>query len=184
MEAFEDLKSKWKDQKEFLVPKDGAKQILETLSGIRKGQRITNIILSLTVIVLIAFFFYISAFRFHTTMVGLLIMIGVLISRIMLEFFSIKRLKSMNPMSNASLYRQQITRYYDSRRRVHYIMTPIIVIAYCVGFYILLPGFEASLSTGFYNYIIISAIVLLVVLGFFIGKQIRQELTILRNLKA
>ena len=183
MEAFEDLKTQWKDQEEVLVPKEGAKQLIEKIAGIRKKQGFTNLVLSITVVVLIAFFFYISAYNFQTSMIGLLIMIGVLIMRIALEFFSIKKLRNMSLLANAAQYKQEIRKYYASRRKVHFISTPIIVIAYCIGFYILLPGFKASLSTGFYWYIIASAIVTLLVLSLFIGKQIQQELKILRNLK-
>lgn len=183
MEAFEDLKSQWKDQKEVSPPKDGIKQILETLSGIRKGQRLTNVILAITALVLIAFFFYISAFKFQTMMIGLLLMIGVLLVRIALELFSIYKLRNINPLASASQYTQQIVDYYGFRQKVHFMITPLILLAYCTGFYILLPGFKASLSTGFYNYIIVSAILVLVVLGLFIGKQILAELKVLRNLK-
>lgn len=183
MEAFEDLKSQWKDQKEVLAPKNGAKQIFETIAGIQKNQRGTNVILSLTALILIAFFFYISAFKFQTTMIGLLLMIGVLLLRIVLEVFSIRKLKNINPLTNASQYKQQIVEYYGFRKNVHFIITPIIVIAYGIGFYMLLPGFKVSLSAGFYTYIIASAIVVLVVLAFLVAKQIKQELKILRNLK-
>ena len=183
MGAFEDLKSQWKDQKEVSPPKDGVKQILETLSSIRKGQQLTNVILAITALVLIAFFFYISAFKFQPTMIGLLLMIGVLLIRIALEFFSIHKLRSIKPLADASQYTQQIVDYYGFRQKVHFIITPLILITYCIGFYILLPGFKTSLSTGFYSYIIVSAIVVLVVLGLFIGKQILKELKVLRNLK-
>lgn len=183
MEAFEDLKTQWNDQEEVLVPKEGAKQLIEKIAGIRKKQGITNLVLSITVVVLIAFLFYVSAFKFQTTMTGLLIMIGVLIIRIVLEFFSIKKLRNMSPIANASKYKQEITKYYDSRRIIHFMITPIIVTAYCIGFYILLPDFKASLSTGFYWYIIGSAIVTLIVLSLFVGKKIQQELKLLGNLK-
>lgn len=183
MEAFEDLKTQWNDQEEILVPKEGAKQLIEKIAGIRKKQGITNLVLSITVVVLIAFFFYVSAFKFQTTMTGLLIMIGVLIIRIVLEFFSIKTLRNMSAIANASKYKQEITKYYDGRRIIHFMITPIIVIAYCIGFYILLPNFKVSLSTGFYWYIIGSAIVTLIVLSLFVSKKIQQELQLLRNLK-
>ena len=184
MEAFEDLKSKWKNQEELLAPKDGVKQVLEIISDIRKKQGITNTILSITVLVLIAFFFYISAYKLQATMIGLLLMIGVLIARIAIEFYSIRKLRSMNPIASASLYKQQLLKYHDNRRKVHFVITPMIVIAYCIGFYMLLPDFKANLSSGLYNYIIISGILLLFVLGLFIAKQIIQELRVLRNLNS
>jgi hypothetical protein len=54
---------------------------------------------------------------------------------------------------------------------------------YGIGFLILLPLFKANLSSGFYTYIVVSSIVVLLVLGLFIGKQMNKELMELRALK-
>ena len=72
--------------------------------------------------------------------------------------------------------------YYKRRIKTHYIITPIILIFYIVGFVILLPFFRESLSSGFYTYIKVSAIVLLFGLGFLIKKQVQKELNILKEI--
>ncbi|MFS4492799.1 hypothetical protein [Maribacter sp. 2308TA10-17] len=183
MTAFEDLKSQWENQGKSEIPKDGAKQILKKITSVRKKQGITNAVLTVTGLVLVAFFFYVSAYKFQPVMIGLLLMIGALVLRIGLEFSSIRTLKNLNVSTTAEKFKKQMIRYYTKRRKVHFILTPIIILVYCIGFLMLLPAFKESLSSGFYNYIVVSSVVVLVVLCFFIAREIRRELAILSELK-
>lgn len=183
MTAFEDLKSEWKNQNQVKIPNDGAKEVLKTIKSVQKKQQITNIVLATTGAVLIAFFFYVSAYKYGIVTFGLLLMNGALVLRIGLELSSIKSLEKMNIFVTIEAFKQQMIHYYKKRIKVHYIWTPIIIVLYIMGFVMLLPSFKQSLSSGFYTYVIVSSIVLLVVFGLFIWKQIRLELSILKDLK-
>ncbi len=183
MEAFEDLKSQWDNQSHPKAPEDGSKQIVEKMNAIRKKQRITNFVLGSTIVVLAAFFIYISAYKFQTVMMGLLLMIGMLVIRIGLEIHSIRTLKKMNIAQDSKSFKNQMIHYYTNRKKVHFVFTPIIILLYCIGFAILLPSFKVSMSSGFYSDILISAVVSLILLSIFIFKQIRKELSVLKLLK-
>lgn len=183
MEMFENIKSQWENQSQSETPKDGAKKIMEKMTYTRKKQKITNSILTVTAAVLIAFFFYISAYKIQTVMIGLLLMIGALAIRIGLELYSLRTLKVINTSVDAYEFKQQMIRYYQNRTKVHFIITPLVIAAYCIGFVMLLPAFKSNLSLGFYNYIVVSSIVLFLILGLFIAKQIRKELVVLKELK-
>lgn len=183
MKTFKDLQTQWKNQEEVQVPEKGAERIMTTLTDIKRKQRLTNGILLTTAVVLICFFFYVSAFKFQTVLIGLLLMIGSLFFRIALELLSLKKLRSMDPLNRAVEYKRQMIRYYDRRRIIHLVITPLIILTYCVGFWLLLPAFKSSLSAGFYQYIVWSSVVVLLILGFFIGRQIQEELKVLRGLK-
>ncbi|TMM58906.1 hypothetical protein FEE95_05600 [Maribacter algarum] len=183
MTAFEDLKSQWENQAKSEIPKDGAKQILKKITSVRKKQVITNIVLTATGLVLVAFFFYVSAYKFQTVMIGLFLMIGALVLRIGLEFSSIRTLKNLNVSTSAEKFKKQMIRYYMKRKKVHFVLTPIIILVYCIGFLMLLPAFKESLSSGFYNYVVVSSMVLLIVLSIFIAREVWKELAILKELK-
>jgi len=183
MEAFEDLKSQWGGQSPSKIPEDGVQKIKEKMKQIKGKQRIMNIVLSLTGTVLIGFFFYISAYRFQPVMTGLLMMIVALVVRIAIEMFSINTINKLDVSEAAANFRKRVVKYYNNRLRVHYIFTPIIILSYCIGFVMLLPSFKANLSSGFYTYIWVSSIVLLVVFGLFIAKQAKKELDTLKQLK-
>ncbi len=183
MKTFDDLKKDWQGQSQPEVPKDGPNRIIEKMTFIKKGQRITNIILSITALVLIGFFFYVAAYNYRTVTMGLLLMVGALTVRIVLEAISIRNIKRMDVTEDAVVFRQRLLSYYKQRQKVHFWVTPLVILAYCIGFVMLLPSFKVSLSAGFYTYIVVSSMVLLLVLGLFIIKQIRKELSLLRELK-
>jgi len=183
MTAFEDLKSQWKDQSQPKTPNDGVETILNKIKFIGKQQRITNVVLGITSFILIGFFFYVSAYNYPTVTIGLLLMIGSLALRIGLEYFSMRALKTMNVSTNVETFRQRMIRYYKRRTKVHFIITPLLIALYCVGFIMLLPSFKESLSDGFYNYIIVSSIVVFLVLSLFIAREIKRELGNLKELQ-
>lgn len=184
MEAFEDLKSQWRNQSSSKIPEDGVQKIMDKMRTMKSNQRSTNIILTLTVMVLIGFFFYISAYQFQTVMIGLMLMIVALIVRIVIELASINTINKMDTSKDATKFKTRLVKYYNNRVRVHYIFTPIIILLYCIGFVMLLPSFKESLSTGFYTYIWVSSIVLLIVFGLLIGKLAKKELAELKELKS
>lgn len=183
MKTFKDLQTQWKNQDEVQAPEKGAERIMTTLTDIKRKQRLTNGILTITALVLIVFFFYVSAFKFQTVWIGLLLMIGALFLRIVLELVSLRRLRTMDPLNKASEYKRQMIRYYDRRRIIHLVVTPLIIMTYGFGFWLLLPSFKSSLSTGFYQYIVWSSLGVLLVLGILIGRQIKEELKVLKGLK-
>ncbi len=182
MTAFEDLKSQWGNQNQSEPPVDGAKQILKQIASVRNKQRITNGVLAVTGSILIAFFFYVTAYKFQSVMIGLLLMIGALVFRIGLEYSSIRALNTMNVSASVESFKNEIMSYYKRRKKVHFILTPIIILVYCIGFVMLLPAFKESLSAGFYNYIIISGIITLFVLCLFMAREIKKELLVLKGL--
>ncbi len=182
MTTFENLKSQWENQPELKTPDNGSKMIIEKVSFLKRKQRITNIVLGITAIVLLGFFFYITAYNNTEVTMALLLMFGVLLVRIIIEQLSIKKLDGLDVTTNNTTFKQKMVNYYKSRINTHYIMTPILVILYIIGFIILMPYFKQGLSTGFYTYIQVSGILTLLVLVFFIGKQIAKEIKILKGL--
>ncbi len=183
MTTFEDLQSQWKKQPATETPENGSKQIVEKVALIRKKQNITNIVLMTTAIILVFFFFYVSAYKSQKPMIGLSLMIGALATRVGLEILSIRSLKNLNVAKATEIFKKQMIGYYSKRVKIHFIITPIIIMTYCIGFIMLLPSFKENLSFGFYTYIKVSSIVMLVVLSIFIAKQIKNELEVLKELK-
>lgn len=183
MTEFKDLKSKWEQQPEVEVPSNGLEDIIKKISFLKYKQRIGNVVLLTTVSILIGFFFYINAYSNGLVTFALSLMIGSLLIRVILEYVSIKKLNQLDVTTNTSTFSAIMTRYYKRRINIHYIFTPIIMLLYITGFVILLPFFKSSLSEGFYTYILVSSICILVIMVFFIGRQIQKELHILKQIK-
>lgn len=184
MDNFEELQSNWKNQPEIEATEKGFQSLLNGLSAIKNKQRITYLVLGSTIIILIGFFFYIAGYSNQQVVLGITFMIGSLLIRILLEVLSIRNLNKMNMVSQQTDFRNDLLAYYKNRKLVHFLWTPIIITCYVIGFIILLPLFKANLSAGFYTYIIISSIVLLIFFSVFIAKQIRNEIKELKRLKS
>ncbi|MFD2587986.1 hypothetical protein ACFSQJ_13655 [Croceitalea marina] len=183
MNSFDEIQSKWNKQEEIRPPKEGFQILVQEIAKIKNKQKITNCVLFGTCLVLLGFFFYISGYNNKQVILGLALMTGSLVVRIIIEILSIKKIKKVNRGRNSRIFKKELLKYYSERRIVHFVVTPVIVILYGIGFVVLLPLFEASLSTGFYNYIVVSSIVISLVLGLFIAKQIKKELEDLKVLK-
>lgn len=183
MNNFEELASNWKNQPEIKPTEKGFHEVLNGLRKIKNEQRITNAILSSTVVILVGFFFYISGYSSQQVISGISIMVGSLLVRIFLEILSIRKLRKMNALANRTDFRKDLIGYYKMRKWVHFLWAPLIILVYVAGFLILLPLFKANLSHGFYTYIIVSSIVVLVFLSFFIAKQVKTEMSNLRRLQ-
>ena len=182
MKTFNDIKSEWGEQKESETPKNGASKIIEETIKIKNKQWITNLILGSTVLLLIGFFFYIKAYLVTKVTLALALMILSLVIRIVMELLSILRLKKIKFQDSTVSFKENLMTYYKRRLNTHYIFTPIILVAYIIGFLTLLPYFKESLSSGFYTYIIVSGLLILIIGLFLMYKKIRQELNALRNL--
>jgi len=180
---FEDLKKEWSHQKDVESPKNGASVIIKKVLHMRNQQQILVAILGLTTIILIGFFFYVSAYTERNATIGLFSMILILVVRIGAELWSIHYLRTLNSALSNRVFSENMVRYYKKRRVLHFVITPILITIYSFGFLILMPYFKAGLSAGFYLYIQISSIVILLVLSFFIAKQIVKELNIIKELQ-
>lgn len=180
---FENIKSKWENQPQQSTPDNGSSVVKKKVSAIKSKQKITNIILAITVLILGGFFAYIAAYKEPKAALGLLLMIGALVVRIAIETISRQKLRKLPATQNANSFKEGLEVYYQKRKKVHYIITPLLIAMYAIGFVIMLPLFKASLSSGFYTYIVISAIVFLLVFCGFIYHQIKKELGILKELQ-
>lgn len=182
MKVFDDLKFQWKEQPLPETPEDGSKAVLKKVNFLKKKQRIANCVLIITMLVLIGFFFYIDAYNNMIVTFGLLLMISSLLIRVSIEYFSIKKLKQLDVTKDAITFKTEMIAYYKTRLKTHYIATPIIIFFYAVGFCILLPSFKQSLSKGFYTYVWVSASVLLFIMVFFIAREIKKELSNIKEI--
>ncbi|MGK0493823.1 MAG: hypothetical protein ACJAU2_000199 [Maribacter sp.] len=183
MNNFEELESNWNNQPEIQATEKGFQEVLNGLRKIKNKQRITNAVLISTAIILVVFFFYISGYSNQQVILGISLMVGSLLVRILFEVLSIRKLRQMNAVAHSTDFRNGLIGYYKGRKFVHFGWTPLLVLIYIAGFLILLPLFKANLSSGFYIYIVVSSIVLLIILSIFIAKQIRTELSNLKRLQ-
>ena len=183
MDNFENIRSQWANRDLPPSPHSGPQMAISKANHLRKQQTIGLLVLSATVLILIAFFFYVSAYNSAIVSLGLGLMTSSLLVRIIVEFISQARLKKLSVTQEVSKYRNALVSYYKSRRWIHYLLTPVIFILYFIGFALLLPTFKQSLSPGFYAYVLYSSIFIFLIFAVFIGIHVRREMRLLRELK-
>ena len=184
MEEYEQIKQHWKAQTIAAPSAEDFNNLKHRISQVAAKQKFTNIVLLVTAVVLVYFFYHIGAMAVTKVALALAAMIGVLLLRVGVELFSINALKKISAALDFSSFNSKLQAYYKKRIGVHFILTPIALLIYCYSFWTLLPSFKANLSEGFYQYIIGSSLVVLVVLGLLIFTQAYKELQILKGLKS
>lgn len=182
MTNFKDIKQEW-DSRKLSGPDKSYKSIIEKTRKIKKKQTITQVVLSVTAIILIGFFFYVSAYTNPTATLGLFLMIGSLLLRIVIEIYYKLNDKKFDFSQSVKVVHQKLVRYHKIRLTVNYVLTPILFAAYIIGFVVLLPVFKANLPIGFYTYILWSSFIIFALLALFISYHIRKELRELQGLK-
>jgi len=158
------------------------KEIIIKANKQRNEQYTSITVMSLTVVILIIYAFYYAFNQLNTFNLGLIFMISSLTFRIILEFYSLYRKEKQLISMAQKTYYAYLKKYYKARQIINYIITPICIAIYIFGFYLLLPYFKQYFSKAFYNYILISGIISLIVIIAIILKSIIKEQRFLKQL--
>lgn len=186
MKTFEELQNIWDQQTESDTQPTAAEIIKKAEAHTKKIKRShfwTRVILSLTSLVLISYYIWAGAYRQTQFNFGLCIMITMLLIRVALEWISVKKLENLKTDLNLLEYSKLAQQFYKWRKKIHYILTPIIYLTYTAGFTLLLPVFKNIFSRGFYLYILLSGYVFLFVFGLFMIRIIQKEIKLLNFFK-
>lgn len=133
-------------------------------------------VLSGTVILLIVYFYYLYNFQDLLSKVGYNLMIGGLVVRIIIEFFSAWRSGKIKVSDMAVASLKNSVAFHEFRKRIHGPITIVIFVLYFIGFYMLTPEFSRHISLKWLVIMDVSALFIAVMLMRFIRKGIRQEM--------
>jgi Kef-type K+ transport system membrane component KefB len=164
------------------ISKFNPKEIITKAKKQRNSQYISIIVMSLTVMILITYTYYYAFSKWNTFNLGLILMISSLTLRIILELFFLYRKEKQLISMSQKAYRNYLKKYYNVRKMINYIITPICVLVYIMGFYLLLPYFKKYFPQAFYNYLVISGILSLIVVIAIIVNSSIKELRFLKQL--
>lgn len=139
-------------------------------------------ILVLTFAGLVAFFTYVAPFGHTLSHLGIALMLGGLLIRILIEGYSIYLSSKIDLSASVSVVNQQYLDFHAYRKRIHGFVTMSILIAYSVGFYMLMPEFSLYFSQSIIILLCLSYPIAAAIFGFFIRKGIRGEMRYLNEL--
>lgn len=152
------------------------------LKKLKRDQYWTIGILSTTLLVLAFFFYEIGQFGDWILINGLSLMLGSLGIRVFLELWSRLQLRQLQPHQVMSVFVEKVRRYYENRKRIQFVWTPIIYLTYGIGLCFFLIAIQPHLSFAFFVYCLITGI------GFWFGfiwvirKSYQKELGLIEQL--
>jgi hypothetical protein len=169
------LKNIWSIQGKDFTPSP-AKDIINKAKKQRQGQYIGIGVMGITVLILVAYSIYFATTFWNNFTLGLVLMISSLLFRIVLEVITVYKKENRLIEMDSKSYHSYLKKHYRLRLIINYYITPLCFIIYAYGFYLLLPFFKREFSNGFYNYLLVSGILsILVVLGIVINSVVKER---------
>ncbi|MGB5982715.1 MAG: hypothetical protein WBG46_11285 [Nonlabens sp.] len=169
MKNFNELSKEWPRQKPALIT------LPDRISHVKNKQFYTIAVLAVTVLILVIFFTYVYNPAEPIFNLGMGLMIGSVASRVLIEAWSVNRLKQQSPDLAVIEYQKELKGYLKNRLKIHQIATPAILVTYWIGFVLLIPTFKENLSSFMFQYVCWSSIPIASVMVWFISFQIKKE---------
>ncbi len=187
MTSFNEIQDTWNRQPRAIQAPPAAEIISRAESNTRKIKRKHQWTIGLLVVTVLLLGWYFIAYGMQALnqfFWGLSTMILSLILRIFLEYISYRQFQQIDIRSDFNTYAENIRRFYARRKKLNFFYTPLVLLAYTIGFLLLLPAFRQAFSAVFFWYIIISGVSFLILFTWMIRKQAKQEMRLLDFLKA
>jgi len=187
----ENLKTLWKDAKDGLPESQVSvehlakisRQKMRAASAIQLGNLL---VLVATVAALSAYFYFVGHFLWTLSIMGMWLMIGSMIFRIIIEGFSVYRSRTIDLGNSIQLVNDQNLKYYNFRKTINGPVTKGVLVLYSIGFLLLMPESKEFISDLLLVALVGSYLLAIGIVWFFIKKAVNEEgrlLTSLRDLK-
>lgn len=179
----DDIKKEWAAAKASRpAPATGTLEgIRKKVSHSRQAHRANALVLIVTCLVLIWFFRYIAPLQDTLSHVGIMLMIGGLVVRILIEWWSHQRSTRLRFAESTNQAATDVRLFYQWRQRIHGPVTLTILLLYSIGFYMLSPEFSRYFSLPVMVLMDGSYVVIFIVLFFVIRRGVKQEMEHLRG---
>ena len=142
----------------------------------------TIIILSITFIGIASFFYSIAPVEKLLSRTGVSFMLIGLFIRIIIEIISISKSKKVHVLDSSLDTVNNTIAFHKFRKKIHEIISPIIIVFYTVGFYMITPEFRLYLPFWSVVFWDVSYLVMAVVLFIQIRKGVKKEMKILQGM--
>jgi|LSQX01.1.fsa_nt_gb hypothetical protein len=136
----------------------------------------TIIILTITLIAVSLFFYYMAPVKETLSRIGAGLMITGLAFRILIEIGSVIKAKRINRLDKTLQTVDNTLNFHQFRKIIHQVYSPIIIGLYSIGFYIIFPEFRLYMNIGMVWFIGISYLIMGIVLFIVIRKGVVDEM--------
>ncbi len=186
-DPLDSLKNKWQEAKSSTKEsRPDTKELIQLARNKMKSavnMHIGNIaVLALTFVGISSFFKYVAQFQNTLSHLGILLMLGGLALRIIIELYSMNRSKRIDFSESAATTQEASLKFYQYRKRIHGPVTITILIAYTVGFYLLTPEFSDYFTTTQVILLDVSYLLAAAIFIYSIRTAIKKEMKLLDEL--
>ncbi|WP_207494438.1 hypothetical protein [Aridibaculum aurantiacum] len=182
----QDLIETWKRGKDSIVAGSSSKELVaiakEKKRNVLYAHYGTVFILTITLIGLALFFYYVAPFKNALSKVGVYMMLGGLMVRILIEIISMVKSGAVQFSQNAEKATSAALSFYNFRKQVHGPVTIGIIGIYVLGFYFLTPEFSQYITLYWMIAMHVSFIVIGIILTVVIRNGIKREMANLLHL--
>lgn len=182
----QDLIDTWKRGREALATISSAEELIALAKAKKRGVLYAHygnaLVLTLTLVGLALFFYYVAPFRTRLSHIGMGMMGGGLLVRIGIEIISLVRSNAIQLVDTADDATKAAFSFYTFRKKVHGPVTVAIVGIYVAGFYLLTPEFSRYILFHWMVLMHLSFLVGGVFLAWVIRKGIKKEMENLKHL--
>jgi len=184
-ELNKNLKAIWQDSGTSIAPPASVQNIIIEAKKLNqssiKFQRDNLVVLGLSFLMMCYFLIFFFSFQEFLSKIGVVLMLGFFLFRIVLEAYSIQQAKSDRITEPSSNNLEKEEKYLALRLKIHSTYTYLTLGAYTLGFVFLLPEFAIHLSNFWMAAMVVSYFVPGIILTLIIRKNVQKELHELRT---
>ena len=141
----DDIVNQWKKAKQQVPGDSAVDQLIRSAQSKQKASLAFHygnmIVLAGVAVMLILFFIFLFPFREFISRTGVALMVGGLVIRIIIEYYSATKSRTIDVSENALTNTDRTLEFYNFRKRIHGPVTITIVAVYCIGLGLLTPEF-------------------------------------------
>lgn len=186
-DKFAQLQNSWNEAKKANPSAPNAENVLKIASkkhaDSKKAHLMNVLTLVMVVLGLSAFFYLLAPMQDTLSRVGIGLMIGGLIIRIIIELISHRKAQSIDYSTSSKNSTHQALAFYNYRKKIHGPVTLTIIGLYTIGFYALTPEFSRYFSTFWMWMMDGSYVIIMVILFIIIRKGVVREMRDLAKIK-
>ena len=179
------LKSGWQKSAADLPTPPPTQNLIEEAKRLNgesfKFQRSTLLILGSTFLMMCFFLLFYFGFRETLSHLGVGLMLGFFLIRILLEAYSLNQGKKTETTQSAVENLESERKYLQLRLRIHGPGTYLTLGAYTLGFMLLLPEFSKYISSFWMAAMVCSYFIPGIILTLLIRKNVQKEIRELRR---
>ena len=141
----DDIVNQWKKAKQQVPGDNAVDQLIQSAKSKQKVSLAFHygnmIVLAGVAVMLVLFFIFLFPFREFISRIGVALMVGGLVARIIIEYYSATKSRTIDVSENALSNTDRTLEFYNFRKHIHGPITITIVAIYCIGLGLLTPEF-------------------------------------------